>query len=145
MTSIRRVADELAHAPRSAAARILSRRPAAAIAAGPAWDAWRGGNFALARERAADALATGRDVDDARHVLALVAAVLGDYEEAIATHELISPRYRHLADLDEPILSAYVHRDDLAGALSFAERRGVSRRSVGRETHPPGAGASPPR
>ena len=62
--------------------------------------------------------------------LVLVASVLGEFDEAIATHQLIDPRYRRLAELDEPVLWAHVHRDDIAGALAFAERRGLGRRGA---------------
>jgi hypothetical protein len=93
---------------------------------GPAWDAWRAGDFALARDRATDLAGAGPTADEARHVLALVASVLGDYGDAIAVYHEIDPHYPSLATLDKPITWAYVHRRDAQGALAFAERRGLS-------------------
>ena len=129
MTQRRRVADVLAHVERMAVRRI-GRHTEAAPVARPAWDAWSAGDFSLARERAADLVATGHAVDEARHVLVLVASVVGHFDEAIATYQLIDPRYRRLKELDEPVLCDHVHRGDVASALEFAERRGVSRRGA---------------
>lgn len=129
MTWFRRVVDALAQPPRSTA-RLTRRRTGGDAAAVPAWDAWRAGDFTLARERAADLLVSGPAADEARHVLTLLASVLGDYDEAIATHQLIDPRYRRLRELDEPILWDHLHREDAAGALRFAERRRLVRRAV---------------
>jgi hypothetical protein len=129
MTIGRGAAESLARLGQ-AAARLARRRPRGAAEARPAWDAWRAGDFTVAREGAAGLVVAGQAVDEARHLLVLVAAVLGEYDEAIATHRLIDRRYRRLAELDEPLLWAHVHRDDLAGALAFAERRGLGRRGV---------------
>jgi hypothetical protein len=127
MTTIRGRTDLLAGFGLTAA-RLVGRQPQGAIAARPAWAAWRAGDFALARERGTELVADGQAVDEARHLLVLVAAVLADYDEAISAHQLIGPRYHRLAELDEPVLWAYVHRDDVAGAVAFADRRGFSRR-----------------
>ena len=43
---------------------------------------------------------------------------------------MIDPRYRRLAELDEPVLWAHVHLDDIAGAVAFAERRGIDPHAV---------------
>ena len=143
MTAVRGVADALARVGQTAT-RLASGRPPGAAEARPAWDAWHAGDFAVAREHAAGLVAAGQAVDEAEHLLALVACVLGEYDEAIATHRLIDPRYRRLAELDEPVMWAHVHRDDIAGALAFAERRGLDRRGPGRgaarTAAPPGAG-----
>lgn len=129
MTHRRRVADVLAYVGQ-AAVRRADRQPQTALVAGPAWDAWSAGDFALARERAADLVATGQAVDEGRHVLVLIASVLGHFDEAIATHQLIDPRYRRIKELDEPVIWDHVHRGDVAGALEFAERRGLARRGA---------------
>jgi hypothetical protein len=126
---MRRAAEVLGGLQQSAA-RLAGRNPRVAVAAQPAWDAWRAGDFALASDRAADLVASGQAVDDARHLLVLVASVLGRDDEAIATHRSISPRYQRLAELDEQVLWAYVRRDDLPGALAFAEQRGLARRAA---------------
>jgi hypothetical protein len=129
MTIVRGAADLLDRVGRSAR-RLGGRGSQGAIAARPAWDAWHAGDFALAREHAAGLVVAGQAVDEARHVLALVASVLGEYDEAIATHQMIHPRYPRLAELDEPVLWALVHRGDIAGALAFAERSGLGRRGA---------------
>ena len=129
MTAVRGVADALARLGQ-AATRLASRRPPGAAEARPAWDAWHAGDFTVAREHAAGLVAAGQAVDEAQHLLALVSCVLGEFDEAIATHQLIDPRYRRLAELDEPILWAHVHLDDIAGAVAFAERRGIDPRGV---------------
>ncbi|MFH0751808.1 MAG: aspartyl protease family protein [Chloroflexota bacterium] len=129
MTTVRTVADAVARWGK-AATRLASRRPRRAAGARPGWDAWRAGDFAVAREHAAGLVAAGQVVDEARHLLVLVASVLGEYDEAIAKHRLIDPRYRCLPELDEPVLWAHIHGDDIAGALAFAERRGLGRRGA---------------
>ena len=129
MTAVGRVAGGLARLVRTAT-RPGNRRPRGSADAQPAWDAWHAGDFQVAREHAAALLEAGQAVDEARHLVALVACVLGEYDEAIATHQLIDTRYRRLAELDEPVLWAFVHRDDVAGALAFAERRGIGRRGA---------------
>jgi hypothetical protein len=129
MTRAGRLTDNLAKAGR-AVVRGAGRRPRPAPVARPAWEAWRAGDFALAQERGADLVATGKSVDEARHVLTLVQSVLGNYDEAIATHQQIDPHYGRLDELDEPILWDHLHRDDVAGALAFAERSGLARDSA---------------
>lgn len=129
MTAVGRVAGGLARLVRTAT-RPGNRRPRRSADAQPAWDAWHAGDFQVAREHAAALLEAGQAVDEARHLVVLVACVLGEYDEAIATHQLIDTRYRRLAELDEPVLWAFVHRDDVAGALAFAERRGIGRRGA---------------
>jgi hypothetical protein len=129
MTAVGRVSEALT-AIAQAAARRASRHPGGAPEARSAWAAWRAGDFAVARGRATDLLAAGQAVNEARHVLTLVAAVDGAFEEAIATHGSIDARYRRLAELDEPIVWAHLHREDVAGALAFAERRGLGRRGT---------------
>lgn len=129
MMHVRQVTDTLEQAGQAVVRRV-GRQARSALVARPAWDAWRAADFALASERAAGLLATGQAVDEARHVLTLVESVLGNYSEAIATHQLIDPRYARLSELDEPVLYDHVHRDDVAGALAFAERRGLLRSAV---------------
>jgi len=129
MTTVRGVADALTRLVQTAT-RPGNRRPRGSADARPASDAWHAGDFTVAREQAAALVVAGQAVDEARHLVVLVACVLGEYDEAIATHQLIDPRYRRLAELDEPVLWAHVHRDDIAGALAFAERRGLGRRGA---------------
>jgi hypothetical protein len=124
MRRTRRVGDALAQVGQAVGRRV-GRQPRTALVARPAWAAWRAGDFTLARERAADLLASGQAVDKARHLLTLVDSVLGEHERAIVTHQLIDPGYGRLHELDEPILYDHLHRDDVAGALAFAEQRGL--------------------
>ena len=106
---------------------------AGATAIDPAWEAWRAGDFAHARARAHVALQRGKEVDEARHVLALVAHVVGQHADAVAAQDAISARYRRLSELDEPILWSYLRLGDLAAANSFAERRGLLKNRATRE------------
>ncbi len=129
MRTVRSVTNALSRLARTAT-RPGNRRPRGSADAWPAWDAWHAGDFTVAREHAAALVDAGQAIDEARHLVTLVACVLGEYDDAIATHQLIDPRYRRLAELDEPVLWAHVHRDDIAGALAFAERRGLGRRGV---------------
>ena len=126
MTTVRGVADALARLAQTTT-RLGNRRPRDAAEARPAWDAWRAGDFTVAREHATALLVAGQAAAEARHLVVLVECVLGEYGEAIATYQSIDRRYRRLAELDEPVLWAHVHRDDIAGALAFAERRGLGR------------------
>ena len=83
--------------------------------------------------QAAIALERGERVDEARHVLALAAHVVGQHADAVAAHGPISARYRRLSELDEPILWSYLRLGDLAAARSFAERRGLLKDRATRE------------
>ncbi|MFI6984074.1 retropepsin-like aspartic protease [Embleya sp. NPDC050154] len=121
--------EALARAGR-AVTRRLGMRSRPTRVAQPAWDAWRAGDLPLARELAANLLATGHAVDEARHVLVLADSVLGNYDGAINTHRMIAPRYERLDELNEPILCAHIHRGDIAGAVTLAERRGLARRGA---------------
>lgn len=89
--------------------------------------AWRGADFAAARDQAEQLVAAGEGGDHAQHVLVLARCALGDGVGAIAAHAALSPRYRHLAALDEPVLWAHLHSGDLTGAMAFARRRGLTR------------------
>ena len=122
MTAVRGVTEALGRLGRTAA-RLAGRRPPGAAAVRPAWDAWHAGDFTLARDRAVALVADGEALDKARHVLALVQFVLGEFHEAIATHRAIDIRDGRLAELDEPILAAHVHLDDIAGAIALDRRR----------------------
>jgi hypothetical protein len=66
-------------------------------------------------------------VDEARHVLALVAHVGGRHADAVRIHSAIAARYGRLSELDEPILWSYLRLGSLAAAHGFAERRGLLR------------------
>jgi hypothetical protein len=83
-----------------------------------AWDAWRAGEFIGSHDRATDA-----EGNAALHVRALAAHINGDHPGAIAARDRIDPRYRRLAELDEPILWSYLRSGDFGGAAAFAERR----------------------
>jgi hypothetical protein len=72
-------------------------------------------------------LTSGTAVDQARHVLALVAHVQGDHATAVTTDQTISRRYRHLSELDDPILWSHARLGDIAGAQALAEARGLLR------------------
>lgn len=100
---------------------------------GSAWDAWHSGDFTEARTRAAHAIQHGQEIDEARHVFALSAHVAGAHEDAISAYGAISPRYRRLAELDEPILWSYLRRGDMAAARAFAERRALLKSRATRE------------
>ena len=98
-----------------------------------AWDAWRAGDVARAREQSGLALQRGENADAARHVLALAAHVAGDHADAIAARDAIGARYRRLSELDEPILWSHLRLGDVAAAHAFAERRGLLRNRATKE------------
>jgi hypothetical protein len=101
--------------------------------AGTAWAAWRAGDFADAQARAIGAIERGVNVDEARHVLALVAHLTGRHADAVAAYGAIGERYRRLSELDEPILWSYLRLGRRADAHAFAHRRGLSRSRATRE------------
>lgn len=93
----------------------------------PARQAWRAADFPAAKHLAAALVAAGEGGDHARHLLVLACCALGDRAGAVAAHTEISRGHRRLTDLDEPMLWAHVHDGDLAGAMAFAQRRGLTR------------------
>lgn len=96
----------------------------------PAWSAWRQGDFVTASRHARELTARPATASPGHHILALVAHVTGDHRGAISHYSRVQPRYRWLAQLDDPILWSYVHLGDIAGAQSFAARRGRGPRTV---------------
>lgn len=93
-----------------------------------AWLAWEEGRFEEAGRLGAElASRLGRE-DEGLHVCVLAAHVRGEHARAISAHGRISPRYRRLRELDEPVLWSFLHLGDVDGARAFAERRGLSSR-----------------
>ena len=90
------------------------RRRGATELVASAWDAWRAGDVARAREQSGLAIQRGESADAARHVLALAAHVAGDHADAIAARDAIGARYRRLSELDEPILWSHLRLGDVA-------------------------------
>ena len=99
----------------------------------PAWTAWAAGEIPLAAELARDVLAAGSAPDEANHLLFLTTFVAGDYRTSLAHYHAIGPSYRRLAELDEPVVDAYVHLGAVVEALEFARgRKGMARTTVRR-------------
>jgi hypothetical protein len=90
-----------------------------------AWNAWRAGDFSLAKKLAFSLMKQGSAADEGRHLLTLTAIVNGEYANARATYEQIDPQYGRLAELDEPMLWALIHAGGIAEAQAFAGRRGL--------------------
>ena len=117
------------------AAGTIGRRKAGAGATESitsAWDAWRAGDVAGAREQSGLAIQRGES-DAACHVFALTAHVAGDHAAAIAAQHAIGARYRRLSELDEPILWSHLRLGDVAAAHAFAEQRGLLRNRATKE------------
>lgn len=87
-----------------------------------AWAAWSGGDIGGARTAAEAA----PESDERRHLLCLCAAVSGHHTEALDHYLAISPGYGRLAELDEPVIQAYLYDEREAEAEAFARRRGLS-------------------
>jgi hypothetical protein len=92
----------------------------------PAWSAWRDGDVARA-----ESLATVLPPSDARsHVLFLTALVRGAYDDALAHHAGIGSAYGRLAELDGPVIDAYLHLGRPAAAHAFAAARAMEATTV---------------
>lgn len=87
---------------------------------GQAWTAWEAGEISLAHKLAQDALAARQEPDEANHLLCLTTFVTGDYRAALDHYRAIGSSYRRLAELNEPVVDAYVHLGAIAEALEFA-------------------------
>lgn len=92
------------------------------------WRAWEEGDFETAGRLGADLAAREGFEDEGLHVCVLAAHVRGEHPRAIAARGRISPAYRRLRELDEPVLWSYLHLGDVTGARAFADLRGITAR-----------------
>lgn len=97
-----------------------------------AWAAWRAGE-------ATEALALSRrladeptNADEARHIAALSAHALGDYEAAIASFHTITIDYPRRRELRGAIFESYLHAGRPADALRFATETEMSANAIAR-------------
>lgn len=91
---------------------------------------WQSGDFDRTEELASSFIAKEQEVDRALHFIVLAQIVKGKYAKAITTYQQIASQYKYLDQLNEPMLWAYIHHGDMAGAYAFAKRRGLLRDSV---------------
>lgn len=88
-----------------------------------AWSAWKKGDVADAQRLATSLSETA----DGRHLLLLCAFVKGDYEAALDHYGAIDQSYPRYAELDEPVVEAYLHLTRYAEAERFARARTMKR------------------
>ncbi|MEW6744214.1 MAG: retropepsin-like aspartic protease [Planctomycetota bacterium] len=88
-----------------------------------AWAAWTKGDVLQAETLAMQASETSAG----RHLLFLCALVKGEYERALELHQSIEPSYARRAELDDPVVQAYLHLSRYSGAETFARARGKDR------------------
>lgn len=89
----------------------------------PAWAAWGAGQIDLAQRLGNEAVAAGRALDEAHHLLCLTAFVTGDYRGSRDHYHAIGSTYRRLAELDDTVLESHIHLGELQEALDFAVKR----------------------
>ncbi len=85
-----------------------------------AWAAWRAGDAPGARTLGERLTEVEANAATGRHVAALAAHALGDYEAAIAHYRSLPADYSRRRELRGPIFESHIHLGHPADALAFA-------------------------
>lgn len=88
-----------------------------------AWKAWEDGDVPRASRLALRLTESETEATAGHHLLFLCAFVTGNYEGALRHYRRIDATYARYAELDEPVVHAYLHLGRYADAERFARTR----------------------
>jgi uncharacterized membrane-anchored protein len=88
-----------------------------------AWSSWKEGDFEDAAMRAQSLLSNEETSSAGHFILTLAAHINGDYSGAVKHFKEISPDYRWIDLLIEPVLWSYVFLEDFEEAITLGKSR----------------------